>query len=388
MPFSHFILQGLSRDDDHIAGIDQVFSLNPFEQGIVATAFMNAAGASVLSDMIGPIADRVDVFVGIRNGVTSMQALDILLQNGIHPFVVDTASQAYIFHPKVYAANNHQIGRILVGSANVTSGGMAKNIEASLYHEVNMFADPELVFSIYRQFAALRTEHPDNVFQISIDDFDRLVEENLLIDEMHASWSSSGKALSGDRLDERPRMRLKTRRIPKAQRVTHTPLQTEEIEGTNLIIEPITNLNLLWKSGALTRRDLNIPTGDGTNRTGSMLFKKGDPTQEIDQRFYFREEVFRDENWAPDPRPAYSHMERCNCQFRFVIKGIDYGVYTLRLSHNTRTDTVTFNQRNSMTQIHWGPALPLVAREDLLCAICRLYAPDENNIFTLVFDDE
>ena len=41
-----------------------------------------------------------------------------------------------------------------------------------------------------------------------------------------------------------------------------------------------------------------------------------------------------------------------------------------------------------MTQIHWGDARPLIAREDLLDSICRLYAPDENGVYTLVFDDE
>lgn len=41
-------------------------------------------------------------------------------------------------------------------------------------------------------------------------------------------------------------------------------------------------VNLLWESGKLTQRDLNIPKGSNTNPTGSMLFKKG-KTEDIDQ---------------------------------------------------------------------------------------------------------
>jgi len=48
---------------------------------------------------------------------------------------------------------------------------------------------------------------------------------------------------------------------------------------------------LIWESGKLTERDLNIPKGSNTNPTGSMLFKKG-KTEDIDQRHYFRDTVF------------------------------------------------------------------------------------------------
>ena len=55
---------------------------------------------------------------------------------------------------------------------------------------------------------------------------------------------------------------------------------------------------------------------------------------------------------------------------------------------NEEIDGATYAQRNSMTQIHWGAALPLISQEDLLGCICRLYAPDGDHVFTLVFDDE
>src|SRR5690606_12756867 len=53
---------------------------------------------------------------------------------------------------------------------------------------------------------------------------------------------------------------------------------------------------LMWESNGLTERDLNIPTGPNTNPTGSMLFKKGN-MDDIDQRHYFREDVFVDLDW-------------------------------------------------------------------------------------------
>ena len=388
MTYSRFILQGLEDEDDHISGLQQVFDLMPLEKGLVASAFMNSNGASLLISVLEFIEKQVDVYIGIRNGITSKQAIEKLMNSGIYPYLVDTASQAYIFHPKVYLASNDEIARLIIGSANLTTGGMAKNIEASLYTELSLDADHDLVQSIYDQFGTLKNNYPDNVFRICLNDIQWLTKEGLLVDETLTKWASTSKVNSSRRTDTRPRMRLNTRKIPSTRVINQNSSIETTIEGTEIQVDAIPNKNLLWKSGPLTERDLNIPTGANTNPTGSMLFKKGDASQDIDQRSFFRQKVFNSQQWTNDPRPNLSHMERCNCKFRFIIKGIDYGVYLLKLSHNSRTDTKTYAQNNSMTQIHWGEAKPLIARKDLLDAICYLYAPDENGVFTLVFDDE
>jgi hypothetical protein len=48
----------------------------------------------------------------------------------------------------------------------------------------------------------------------------------------------------------------------------------------------------------------------------------------------------------------------------------------LKLSHNTKTDTASYAQNNAMTQVHWGNALALVAKEDLLGRTMYLYRKD------------
>lgn len=139
--------------------------------------------------------------------------------------MVDTASQAFIFHPKVYLASNLTDARLLIGSANATSGGMAKNVEASLYSELSMVEDMELVNSVYGQFDSLREQFPDNVFRICIADIDILAEQGLLIDESQVSWVGKNRSSSGARKDNRPRMLLKTRSMPKPDRILHTPTE-------------------------------------------------------------------------------------------------------------------------------------------------------------------
>lgn len=387
-----FLLQGLVPDNDHYASIRSVFELPNISDGIVASAFMNAAGASILAELIAPLADRVNVYVGVRNDVTTVQAIQTLVQNNIFPFLVDTATQAFIFHPKVYLAQNDEHGRLLVGSANATTGGIIKNIEASLYATLDMALpdDADLAEKVIDAFRTLTIEFPDNVFQVLPDtDLDTLVAQGLLINQTNAPYRTRMRATTENRTDTRARMRLRTRPLPRTHHAARQPVERIQIGGTPTEILAIPNESLLWKSRGLTRRDLNIPTAANTNPTGSMLFKKGDTTQDIDPRSYFRDIIFRNEHWIHDADARTAHMERCTCNFKIIIKGIDYGVHPLQLSHNSRTDTRAYAQHNSMTQIHWGAEVkPLIAHEDLLGCILYLYAPQEDNIYTLVFDND
>ena len=107
--------------------------------------------------------------------------------------------------------------------------------------------------------------------------------------------------------------------------------------------------------------------------TGSMLFKKG-ALQDIDHRHYFRDIVFADLAWTYDLRPKSTHIERAKAFFRFIIDGKDFGEFELTLSHNTKTDSTAYLQKNSMTQISWGKAKETIAKRELIGKICKLYA--------------
>lgn len=388
-----FILQGLSATDDHLASTRTVSSLPDITDGIIASAFMNAAGASIIAEMVAPFRNQVRVFVGVRNDVTTLQAIQALVAKNIYPILVDTATQAFIFHPKVYLTRNLCQARLIVGSANATMGGLVKNIEASIYAELDMHnpEDRAIADKIVNSFGTLTLRYPENVFQVTTaTDLATFVAQGILIDQHNTQYHTRMRATNGVRTDTRARMRLSTRTIPRTNHTAQQHTERLHIQGTRAEIIAVRNDRLLWKSRGLTRRDLNIPTAAGTNPTGSMLFKKGDTAQNIDPRSYFRETVFAHENWVHDTNPATAHMERCTCDFRIIINGVDYGIHKLRLSHNSRTDTAAYAQHNSMTQIHWGPDVKdLIAHEDLLDCILTLYAPEAGStVYTLMFGDD
>jgi hypothetical protein len=196
-----------------------------------------------------------------------------------------------------------------------------------------------------------------------------IVPDNLVWKKRYQKYSGTGT--KPDNGDELIIPRRKIAKIPKVLRNRFVPkdnvllevVSESEIEQNLSCIEN-SEYELLWNSKDLTQRDLSIPTGSNTNPTGSMLFKKAD--YDIDQRHYFKDIVFSTLSWVPDSNSAYRHLLRAECNFKVIILGIDYGIYKLKLSHNSKTNTPTYRQNNAMTQVHWGDIKHLVANRELL----------------------
>lgn len=388
MSTKKFILQGPEKDSENYRYIGKVFLLKSIEKGLVATAFMNSYGATALAEFISSQNNlkKVEIFVGIGNEITTKQALEVLIDKNIHPFVVDTATSNFIFHPKVYIANNDNKARLVIGSANTTNGGLVNNVEASIYSELSMSNDQDKKFinSVYRQFNKLKKDYPKNVFQInSENEVKRLFDEGLLVDQDKPVLRGySQKRNINNKTPYRPAMKLNTQDLLKSSKSKKAGKIIKVTPKSSTTTYPIKYRGLLWESKGLTERDLNIPKNSNTNPTGSMLLKKGNFN--IDQRTYFRKEAFANEDWSLCP----SGQEICKCKFRFIIKNFDCGTYELEVSHDPRTNTPTYNQNNSVTSIHWRDAKSIIAKEELKGLILRLYDKDENGVYTINIDSE
>jgi len=128
----------------------------------------------------------------------------------------------------------------------------------------------------------------------------------------------------------------------------------------------------LWVSKPLTSRDLSISTSATTNVTGSMLFTKG-LLKDVDQRTYFREEVFQHLNWMPETKQGLTHLERAYAQFAIYTSGVCQGRYTLRITHNTLRENKSFLQRNGMTGVSWGGAKAIISNPLLVGKTMKLF---------------
>ena len=386
-----FLLQGVT-EDSHADVVRDVLGIPDPERVLISAAFMNEGGLSILSHVLAPVAEQATIVTGIRNGITSAQGLRRSLEIGCRTYAVDTGSRRVLFHPKVYLARNANEARLIVGSANLTRGGLNSNVEASILLKVAR-DDPEwmsLVTELENKIDGMIAEYPEHVFVIADNAaIERLLVSGRVVDESITLGPTTSGSSARPELDTVSRMQLKAKSVARP-RIERFPITTPNVQmipppvGGALPVQE--RLTLMWQSNPLTRRDLQIPTGSNTNQTGSMLFGRG-ATVGIDQRHYFRDQAFANLDWQFDTEVESNHMERAQARFQFIIRDVNYGILNLRLSHNSRTDTPSYQQRNSMTQLHWGDARDIIASEALLGRVLYLYRDEgARGLFVLEID--
>ena len=164
-----FLFQGVT-DDGHLDAVRHLLAIPQPERIIISVAFMNERGLVALGEALSQIAEITTVIVGIRNGITSVQGLRKSLEIGCITYVVDTGSRDVIFHPKVYFSRNALEARIIVGSANLTVGGLNSNIEASLCLQMDLSrtSDAALVDDLETKIDGMIEEYPEHIFRSSI----------------------------------------------------------------------------------------------------------------------------------------------------------------------------------------------------------------------------
>jgi len=175
------LFQGLVENVDHDKSINDLLAIKDIDNVLITVAFITESGVKRISDNLKSNSKNIKLFMGINNDITTIQAVISLLDNGIHPYAVDTASPK-LFHPKIYASFNSKKAFVIIGSANLTSGGLNSNIEASSYIELNR-NDNDFIEELVKTTNNLVENNPEHVFQITSEQQAKeLLEEGRLID--------------------------------------------------------------------------------------------------------------------------------------------------------------------------------------------------------------
>jgi HKD family nuclease len=370
------LAQGYNPKNDTSLGTTLIDLLqdSSFRDFTIFSAFASASAVKGLKPFIDESKKhltKIKIVVGVDQKGTSEEALFALLDLELPVFIYYQPSNG-IFHPKLYLFEGAAYSKLIIGSSNLTTYGLFVNTEASLLIETDSSKeDKKLIQDLKKYFEGIFDETDKNLQPLTKDLIKRLVEKGIVPSESEQRKSFQENTVSHSSsidsiLDIFPK-RIKSA-IPK-EFITRISKIKNISPKLNQDFDKESKL-LLWKSNPLTERDLNIPTGSTTNPTGSMLFKKGQ-NKGIDQRHFFRDEVFNDLDWEVDS--SKTHLERAFATFDFYINEKFVDTFSLRITHNTRTDSKAYLQKNSMTQISWGEAKSIVAQKALLGKIATLY---------------
>lgn len=381
-----FLGQGFESESKKSVGntIIQLFKENKFSSFTGISAFASEAGAVGLSECIASgvkFYKTLNLIVGIDQEGTSKKALKEINDLGINSYIF-YQKESPIFHPKIYLFEGENDTTLIVGSSNLTARGFFGNVESSLMVEFkNDNAEGVKLLKEVKDYYSTLFDFTDpNLFKISPEVINQFVNEGIV--PTRKVWKkkhkkhTSNKTPQGENdlvIPKRP-----TVKIPSNFKGRHKTNETvskivQELEiGKDFKFEDKENYKLVWESGPLMERDLNIPKGKSTNATGSMLIKKG-LLKDIDQRHYFRDVIFSNLIWNFDDKPNTSHIERAFAKIRLVVEGFDYGTYTMKLSHDTKTDTSHYKKKNSMTSLSWGETKDIIRRDELLGKSAKLF---------------
>lgn len=286
-----------------------------------------------------------------------------------------------LFHPKVLHVSLGSRQVCYSGSANFTGAGVSgQNMEAGVLLDTNeLDANSELA----RIAQAIDDWFPSRggIRPITTAaDIDALLVEGVLTDRStqrarRAAFRRQRGAPEGTGIRGFRVRKLFT--LPGMQQSEEPEQGTDAEEQESAFAVDVGdatgNWQLLWKSGGLARRDLNIPTAEGTNPTGSMGLKRGDWDEDIDHRHYFRDSVFGSLEWRSE---GTGMRETAEATVELWIAGVFREAATITISHNADTTSKTYTQRNFMSALRWGTLRDIVADESLLGWVLRLDRQD------------
>src|ERR1700730_2951326 len=137
MAQKEFILQGFT-PRTHAEAVRGLFDIPDIERVVLSVAFITESGVDLIKNSLSRHADNTKVFAGIRNDLTSLQGLSGLHGLGLELYAVDTGSRNVIFHPKLYLVRGRRRAGLVIGSANLTLGGLNNNIEAGMLLDLDL----------------------------------------------------------------------------------------------------------------------------------------------------------------------------------------------------------------------------------------------------------
>lgn len=369
-----------------------------FESFFGISAFASEAGVIGLGEYINNAKNNfksLTLIVGVDQEGTSKEALREILELNINGYIF-YQKEPPIFHPKIYLFEGKKETKLILGSSNLTARGLFGNVESSLLIEFPStdLDGKKVIADLKNYYNGLFNLNDPNLFKIStkvIEDFilkgivpnesvRKKKDSKLTIDQKRKSTGIEVPTRKTAGAPPNFRNRSRSKAIAKII----DELEITSTAGTSKSTDAVSVL--VWQSGPLTERDLTIPKGANTHQTGSMLFKKG-LLEGIDQRHYFRDVVFSSLNWRYDTKSSTAHLEKATAIIRLIILGIDQGVFSLTITHNPKTDTRSYEQKNSMTSISWGETRKLIAKRSLIGKSANLYQDvTKANEYTLVIE--
>ncbi|MGW5851541.1 hypothetical protein ACWFQ8_26950 [Streptomyces sp. NPDC055254] len=310
--------------------------------------------------------------VGISEGGATRQGLSATLDLPGESYVFHDSGRT--FHPKIYLFTGPDHWSALVGSSNLTAGGLYWNYEASLAVSGDRAdADSRTVVSDLEGWFGKLIRDTEVCLPLT----KKLIEQLVLDPECRIGNEDrinarGARPAAGPAYLEGPLLfgRSKNAKHPdpaKRPRRADAPLSSDlspepaYLEGDDTTLEdvPLGESEIIthaWHK-KMTASDAQQPKGEKSNPTGHI--KLSQAKHALDHKTYFRNHFFSDLEWKKVQKGSKVH-EQASVSFQVIVGAKNHGVHALFLDHAPHRVS---NQNNVPTWLHWGDYLGKYLRD-------------------------
>ncbi len=348
--------------------VDGGFSLGDFVAALavdedlthldIVVAWVKRSGVARVSEELRGLSRRgirLRAIVGISQGGTSIQGLRA---------IGDVVSEVYVyhqpgrtFHPKLYAAWGPSHAHVLVGSHNLTLGGLVTNHEAGVCSTLDLDDDTDNRFiTSVRGYVDLLLEDEEICVRVDPEFLDRLSNNSRYpLDDEDAPNPADGDPNGSDQ-ESHPRLFGSTRFKMGSAKAAPLPHSRDSQSSSDSRTEgsPSSQSEPDPSTTVLRRWGKHLPPSDaqilaGSNPTNTLTLVKSD--LDVPAGPYFRHVFFGPAAWQSTISTAGRPREVTSVTFYVYVDGSGLGEYTFDIRYTPGYES---RQGNRLAEFRWN----------------------------------
>lgn len=341
-----------------------------YDSAWFATAWGKRSGLSRLVQAIEALKERggqAEAIIGVDEGGATVEGLELALE------LFDTA---YVFHdpgprtyhPKIYVVEGGEKARAIVGSGNLTRGGLFTNFEAGVSADLDKTsdADSDFLASVRAYYERVRDLAPfcKELTEQLIEDL-QADPRVVVVSEQQANRQRARRRARGassvfgqeavpDLLGAPPPEVAAVPREEEDDDDLVTAGAEEPGTTTPATARPVARW---WKQMTASDAHRKPPTSHQRNYVALSQAGRG-----IDHKIWFRDEFFDGHvAWAIEPMRTGNVKEVAVVPFDVQIGDDHLGVYNITVDH---AENRIANQNNAPTYLNWSSLLSTIQASD------------------------
>ena len=167
--------------------LNKLILTNKYSKLNIVVAFAKSRGVDILRDAITDFragGGTAEFYVGFALNGTSIEALRALYELADNLYLLHSSSHE-TFHPKIYNLCGGQEAVLIVGSNNLTDGGLRTNVESSVitFLALDIAEDLAIQTEIEEYLSTLRVDDSTCVKIESKSELEQMFQDGVILDE-------------------------------------------------------------------------------------------------------------------------------------------------------------------------------------------------------------